>query len=97
MVGQHKATTMETKIPTLEVPPLGGASAALGTAKRCAAAGDHARAAAHFRLAAILLARDGRDAASNRAWSKYRAHKRAVGMAAAPPASAAKAGKGYTR
>ncbi|MGO8996552.1 MAG: hypothetical protein ACLQVI_24835 [Polyangiaceae bacterium] len=78
-------------------PPVGGASTALRTAEHYAAAGDHAWAAAHFRLAAILLARVGRDTASNRAWSKYRAHRRALREAAAPPAGAQRTEKGCRR
>jgi hypothetical protein len=46
-------------------------------AEEHAAAGDHAMAAAYFRLACQVATRAGRDAAALRAYLKYKAHRRA--------------------
>ena len=66
------------KDPKGTAPGTGSASFHLRMAESYAAAGNHALAAAHFRLAGTLLARANRITASNRAWSEYRTHTRTL-------------------
>jgi hypothetical protein len=68
---------MERKLPKLIVPQTGTASADLRMAIRFAERGDHGWAAAHYRVASVLLVAAGRVSAGNRAWAKYRKHKHA--------------------
>ncbi len=67
----------EPTIPELPMPTRGTGLSERRWAEEYAAAGDHAMAAAYFRLACQMATRAGRDAAALRAYLKYKAHRRA--------------------
>ena len=67
---------MNKKSPTETTPRKGTPAEHVSWALRHAAKGEHGMAAAHYGLAWVLLANQGRASAANRAWRKYQRHKR---------------------